>query len=88
MRLHKIDYAFNTHFIDPEEQGQELNILEIRDAFLEFMTSMLSQYTNCLIAPKSGNQQTFHDSRDFFDHEKFKKLKDATKSHSLINKVL
>jgi len=40
-QLKKIDYAFNTHFIDPDEQGEELDILEVRDAFLEFMTNMM-----------------------------------------------
>jgi hypothetical protein len=50
-RLLKIDYAFNTHFIDPDESTEELNVLEIRDAFLEFMSTMMQHYTKCLIAP-------------------------------------
>jgi len=85
-QLKKVDYAFNTHFIDPDEQGEDLNILEVRDAFLEFMTSLMQGYTKCLIAPKAQNE-IFHDSRDFFDFQKFKKAKDATKENSLVFKL-
>lgn len=39
--LESVDFAFNTVFVDPEEEGYEFNELEIRDAFLEFMSGLM-----------------------------------------------
>ena len=59
---------------------------EIRDAFLEFMTSIMSGYTKHLNAPDS-TKDVFLDSRDFFDFKKFRIAKDATKNTTLIYKI-
>ena len=47
--LESVDFAFNTVFVDPEEEGYEFNELEIRDAFLEFMSGLMQGYTKCLV---------------------------------------
>lgn len=65
---------------------EKIDVLEIRDAFLEFMISLMASYTKCLIAPNS-QQQIFNDARDFFDFKKFRSIKDATKPNTLIYKV-
>lgn len=48
--LNQCDLAFNMMFVDPEEENQ-IDHLEIRDAFLEFMMSVMSDYTKFLIDP-------------------------------------
>ena len=47
--LEVVSFAFNTMFVDPEEEGFVFNELEIRDAFLEFMSGIMSGYTKCLV---------------------------------------
>jgi len=49
-----------------ESAAFRFNEYEVRDAFLEFMTSIMSGYTKCLNAPDSS-KDVFLDSRDFFD---------------------
>ena len=52
MVLATADLAFHRRFEDPEEEEDEqLNHLEIRDAFLEFMSSLMSGYTKYLRDP-------------------------------------
>jgi hypothetical protein len=52
--LDQVDYAFNTVFIDPEDEDYfEFDEYEIRDAFLEFMTFLMSGYTKCLVRLKN-----------------------------------
>jgi len=48
--LESVDFAFNTVFVDPEEEGYQFNELEIRDAFLEFMSGLMAGYTKCLVS--------------------------------------
>ena len=43
-----VDLAFNNMFVDPEENDC-INHLEVRDAFLEFLTSIMSGYTKYLM---------------------------------------
>lgn len=47
--LDQVDFAFNTRFIDPEDEEFTFDEYEIRDAFLEFMTCLMSGYTKCLV---------------------------------------
>lgn len=49
--LETVDFAYNTVFVDPEEEEYQFNEYEIRDAFLEFMSGLMQGYTKCLIAP-------------------------------------
>jgi len=42
--LETIDMAFNVKFRDPDEEVL-MDHLEVRDAFLEFMSSIMSEYT-------------------------------------------
>ena len=71
---------------DDEDDVFRFNEYEIRDAFLEFMSSVMAGYTKCLNAPDS-TKDVFFDSRDFFDFKKFRAAKDATKNTSLLYKV-
>lgn len=45
--LKTVDLAFNKIFADPEEE-ESINHLEVRDAFLEFISSIMSGYTKYL----------------------------------------
>jgi len=45
--LRCVDLAFNKMFADPEEDDS-INHLEVRDAFLEFLSSIMSGYTKFL----------------------------------------
>lgn len=47
--LEQVDFAFNTMFVDPEEEGFVINEYEIRDSFLEFMSGLMQGYTKCLV---------------------------------------
>lgn len=88
MVLATADLAFHRRFEDPEEEEDEvLNHLEIRDAFLEFMSSLMSGYTKYLKDPGDNvgdiNQNA---ARDFFDMDKFRLHKDAKKSYTFLYK--
>jgi len=49
--IEQVDLAFNVRQIDPEEDNEfVLNEIEIRDAFLEFMSSLMSGYTKFLVS--------------------------------------
>jgi hypothetical protein len=48
--LQQVDLAFNVHVYDPEEEYL-FDHLEIRDAFLEFTSSIMSGYTKYLKDP-------------------------------------
>lgn len=42
--IQQVDLAFNRKFADPDED-EIFNHLEIRDSFLEFISSLMSGYT-------------------------------------------
>ena len=86
--LGQVDQAFNVVPQGEHEEGerQVFNHLEVRDAFLEFMTEVMSGYTKCLNTPDS-HKDVFFDSRDFFDFKKFRAAKDALKNTTLIYKL-
>lgn len=50
--LSQCDLAFNMMFVDPDEENQ-IDHLEVRDAFLEFMMSIMADYTKFLIDPSN-----------------------------------
>lgn len=48
--IEQADLAFNVRQIDPEEDNEfDINEYEIRDAFLEFMQSLMAGYTKFLV---------------------------------------
>ena len=50
MMLEQIDMAFNVKFMDPDEEFL-FNHYEVRDSFLEFMSSIMSGYTKYIKDP-------------------------------------
>jgi len=48
--FNQCDLAFNMTFMDPDEDHR-IDYLEVRDAFLEFMSSLMADYTKYLIDP-------------------------------------
>lgn len=52
MVLDSVDKAFNMKFMDPDEEVQ-INHLEVRDIFLEFMSSIMQDYSKFLIDPSN-----------------------------------
>jgi hypothetical protein len=77
--LKQCDLAFNMTFIDPEED-HPIDYFEVRDAFLEFMSSIMSDYTKFLIDP-SFQPETITCSKDFFDMHGFRFAKEAKKNY-------
>ena len=68
--LDQIDLAFNIKFMDPDED-YILNHYEVRDAFLEFMSSIMSGYTKFIKDP-SQRPEEITCSKDFFDLDRFR----------------
>lgn len=61
--------------------------LEIRDAFLEFMTSLMAGYTKFLKDPSEKlTEVTRNSAVDFLDIEKFRLQKDAKKPYNFLHK--
>lgn len=77
MMMTLVDMAFNQKFQDPDEEFL-LDHLEIRDAFLEFMSSMMSGYTKFLKDP-SEQPSNITCSADCFELDKFRLMKEAKK---------
>ena len=50
--LQQCDLAFNMTFVDPEEE-HTIDFFEVKDAFLEFMSSIMSDYIKYLIDPSN-----------------------------------
>jgi len=75
--LEHVDLAFNVKFLDPDEEYL-FDHLEIRDAFLEFMSSIMADYTRYIIDP-SEQPDIIVSSKDFFDMDRFRLHKDAKK---------
>ena len=92
-QLEQVDYAFQTIFIDPEDDSEGVNDIEIRDAFLEFMSKTMGDYKKFLrylSAAQGGGVDTVPEhanSRDFFDREKFLQSKDSMKQNSFLFKL-
>lgn len=77
--LEQIDLAFNVKFLDPDEDVQ-MDVYEIRDTFLEFMSSIMVDYTRFIIDP--GNQpETINNFKDSFDLDGFRLHKGAKKNY-------
>lgn len=83
--LEQVDLAFNMKFMDPDEDMQ-VDHLEVRDAFLEFMSSIMSDYTKYLKDP-SNQPEKITCSKDFFDLVGFRFVKDAKKNYQFIYKL-
>lgn len=87
--LEHVDDAFFRFMHDPDEIDNYVDDIEVRDAFLEFMQKILSNYTQYLKDPgmTGGSVPDFANARDFFDFDKFRADRDATKGISFINKL-
>lgn len=83
--LESVDLAFNMKFLDPDED-QQIDHYEVRDAFLEFMSSIMSDYTKYLKDP-SNQPEKITCSNDFFDLVSFRFVKDAKKQYQFIYKL-
>ena len=94
--LDQVEQAFHVVQFDDEQSRNQndeddedddvfrFNEYEIRDAFLEFMSSVMAGYTKCLNAPDS-TKDVFFDSRDFFDFKKFRAAKNAPRKALFIS---
>ena len=81
-----MDLAFHKEYADPEDE-EELNHLEIRDAFLEFMSGLMAGYTKYLKDPSEHiTEVTQNAAKDFFDMDKFRIQKDAKKPYTFLYK--
>ena len=83
--LEQIDLAFNVKFVDPDEDFY-IDHLEVRDAFLEFMSTIMSGYTKFIKDP-SQRPEEITCSKDFFDLDRFRMQKDSKKPYSFIYKL-
>lgn len=91
--LEQCDHAFQTIFSDPDEDGLAgVDEIEVRDAFLEFMSRMMGDYKKFLkdVGGAGKGLQSVPElanSRDFFDREKFLLAKDSGKFDSFLFKL-
>jgi|LakMenE18May11ns_1017448.scaffolds.fasta_scaffold9803103_1 hypothetical protein len=46
--LEQIDFAFATVFVDPDDDSQGVDDVEVRDAFVEFMSKTMGDYKKFL----------------------------------------
>ena len=83
--LDQVDLAFNVKFIDPDEDYY-INHYEVRDSFLEFMSTVMSGYTKFIKDP-SQRPEEITQSKDFFDIWEFRLRKDAKKPFHFIYKL-
>ena len=79
--LDTVDFAFSHKFTNPEDEFQ--GHFEVRDAFLQFMSSIMSDYTQYIIDPSLRPEQMTQ-SKDWFDIDKFRLVKDAKKPYQFI----
>lgn len=77
--------AFNVKFTDPDEEFL-FNHYEVRDSFLEFMSSIMSGYTRYIKDP-SERPEEITCSKDCFDLDKFRLQKDAKKPFTFIYRL-
>lgn len=82
-----VDLAFNNMFVDPEENDC-INHLEVRDAFLEFLTSIMSGYTKYLkdLSEHYETITNITNAKECFDMTSFRMQKDAKKPYTFIYK--
>jgi len=89
--LEQVDHAFTTVFVDPDDdegESQGVDELLVRDAFLEFMTRIMSDYKKYIKDPGANFNYLEHaNAKDFFNFDKFVQDKDATKPDRFINKL-
>jgi hypothetical protein len=88
--LEHVDDAFFKFLLDPDEIENHINEIEVRDAFLEFMQRIMANYHKYLKDPGLNRDGTVPDhanARDFFNFDKFRQERDASKSHTFINKL-
>lgn len=80
--LQQVDLAFNMQFADPDEDIF-IDHLEVRDAFLEFLSFIISGYTKYLKDP-SDQSEEIKCLKDCFELDKFRISKDAKKNFTFI----
>ena len=83
--LMQIDLAFNMAFVDPDEDFY-INHYEVRDSFLELMSTLMKDYTKFIKDP-SQRPEEITQSNDFFDIHRFRLQKDAKKPFTFIYKL-
>jgi len=69
--LQHVDEAFFRIMRDPDDEDSgEVDMIVVRDAFLEFMQGVMQGYRECLKEPNEEVTE-FSNSRHFFDTDKF-----------------
>jgi len=85
-----IDDAFMRILVDPDEEDGEVDAIGVRDAFLEFMSTIMANYKRYIKDPGMNAEEPVNDhagSKDFFDYAKFRTDKDAVRPNSFIHKL-
>jgi len=88
--LASIDDAFMRVMIDPDEEDNQIDALAVRDAFLEFMSRIMENYQKYIKDPGSSKGQPVNDhcqSKDFFNFDKFRADRDASRPQTFIYKL-
>lgn len=88
--LQLIDDAFMRIMVDPDEEDNQIDALGVRDAFLEFMSRIMENYKKYIRDPGMSAGQPVNDhagSRHFFNYEKFRADKDASRPQTFIHKL-
>lgn len=72
--------------MDPDDIEQGVNEIEVRDAFLEFMSRLMSDYKKFFkdVHSADGSMPERVNSRDCFNFQKFRQQKEGLRSDSFI----
>ena len=79
--LDHVDDAFFKVLMDVDEEQHQIDDIEVRDAFLEFMSAIMHNYKRYIKDPgldvDDGSVPDHANSKDFFNFDKFRAEKDA-----------
>ena len=88
--LDHVDDAFFKVLMDIDEEQNQIDDIEVRDAFLEFMCAIMHNYKRYIKDPGlnvDGSVPDHANSKDFFNFDKFRAEKNAQQHHTFIYKL-
>ena len=88
--LENVDDAFFKVLVDLDDENSQIDDIEVRDAFLEFMSGIMHNYKRYIKDPginDDGSVPDHANSKDFFNFDKFRSEKDARQPHTFIYKL-
>jgi len=86
-KIQTVDLAFEINLVDPEDEEQKYDPYEIRDAFFEFLCSLLKLYPKFFKPPSSKTNEIIN-FVDVFDTKEFLAINKANKQGTFLSKLV